>query len=250
MAWKDNLIAFWRGNEASGNLLDSHDDKDATETSGTIGAAAAIIAGSDGSRDFELGDTEYFAVASDSDLNSGDIDFTVAYYINAETATGTADIISKFNGADTANSEWLTGTNGSSRLRFLVRNAANSANATVTANDFGNISASTAYSVICEHDSVNNTLSIEVNGVETQISHTGGVRSGTVALHFGNRPDLSNHYDGLLGNIGFWKRVLTADEKTAWHAGISYDDFEEAGGGLTIPIAAYHYNHHLGSMAS
>ena len=35
-----------------------------------------------------------------------------------------------------------------------------------------------------------------------------------------------------------------------FHDGVVRKDSEAAAGGLTIPIAAYHYNHHLGSMSS
>lgn len=208
----DNLISFWALDEASGNAVDSYGANTLTETSGTIASAG-------GGRDFEADDSEWFEVNSNASLATGDIDFTVAAWVNAESLDGTIrDAASKFSSG--ASGEWILGWNGVSRYRFSVRNAADSATTTQTFTSLGLPTVSTNYLLIGWHDSVNNLLCVQANGgaVDSQ-AYSGGVLSGSSKFILGNRDGATSYWDGIIRRVMFWKRVLTANERTFLYNG-------------------------------
>lgn len=219
MALADSLISYYKADEASGNLLDAHGTNELVETGGTIDATTGII---NGARDIEAGDNEYFTIDSNASVQTGDIDFTFAAWVQIESegfAGVTRDIVSKFVTSGT-NSEYLMGYLGSDtsslrRFRFLVRNAANSANVSVSADNLGKPALATWYYVIGWHDAAANTINIQVdNGTVDSLSHTGGVFSAAAPFRIGARGNATSIWDGLIDEVGFWKRVLTADERT------------------------------------
>lgn len=222
MALTDNLISYWKLDEASGDALDSHGSNDLTESSGTIASATGIIGNC---RDFELGDTEWFDLPSNSDVSMGDIDFTISCWVNLESLAAVYTFVGKDTGA-APNREYLVEyTNSASRFRFGVFDAATGASFnSVNANNLGAPSASVWYFIVCWHDSVSNTINIQVNnGTPNSQAHTTGVRAGAAAFRFGARGDgTSIMNDGLLDEVGLWKRILTSDERTALYNGLTY----------------------------
>ena len=82
------------------------------------------------------------------------------------------------------------------------------------------------------HDAASNTTNIQVNdGTVDSVSHSGGVYNGTAdfalgALFIGTP---SYHFDGLVDEVGFWKRVLTSQERT---------DLYNSGSGLEYPFGS------------
>jgi len=239
MSLLTDLISAWELNEASGNALDSHGSNTLTETSGTIGASSGP-GGSGGSRDFELGDTEYFTVASNSSLQMGDIDFTIECWASFESlSAANQDCLGK---AGQTTLEYVVGYgNSANRLRFFVLDFATGTVATtVTANNFGAPSTGTWYQIVCQHDAAANQISIRVNdGTPNTASHSSGVYSGSNALLLGARGTTtpSIHFDGLLSKVRIWKRLLTSGEITSLYNsgnGLDYSSF----GGSTFTASA------------
>lgn len=223
-----NLISVWELNEASGNALDSHGSNTLTETSGTIDAATGLFGGA---RDFEAGDTERFEIADNASLSVTDIDWLVTAWVYAESLGGVnRDILAKW---PATNGEYLFGYTASDRFRFTVRNAANNANATVEANSFGSPSVGVWYFVVGWHDSVANTLNIQVNdGPVDSVSHSGGCRDAGTAFTIGARNQGGTgdaFWDGLIQQVTFWKRILTAPERS---------EIFNSGAGLPYPWVA------------
>lgn len=244
MAVIDNLIGYWSLDEASGNALDAHGSNDLTETSGTIASATGKVGNA---RDFEAADTELFLHSSNADLTTGDIDFSIALWINAESLPGGSavyDYLAKFGLSAGGQAEYLIGYNDATdRHRIVVRNAADSANVTLEAANAGAASTATWYFIVAWHDSVNNTLNIQVNnGTVDSVSHTVGVNSGTDAFAIGARSNSTSFFDGLIDEVGFWKKCLGSDERTWLYNsgnGRSYADIVgEAGGADAIAITS------------
>jgi hypothetical protein len=79
------------------------------------------------------------------------------------------------------------------------------------------------------HDSVGNTINIQVNnGTADSAAHNLGVFYGTAPFAIGARDAAAaDYWDGLIDEVGFWKRVLTADERTTLYNG---------GNGLAYPF--------------
>lgn len=223
MALIDNLVAYWDMGEASGNAIDVHDDNDLTETNGTIGSAAGKVGNC---RDFEAGDTEYFTLADNADLSTGDIDFTWQVWFNAETLANFPVLFNK--GVSSGTREYVLFYNTStSRLNFIVQGTAG-AESTAVANNAGALSTGTWYCVHCWHDSVNNEIGIAVNaGTPDTDPHTAGVLDGAGAFSIGSSPSQSLYFDGLIDEVGFWKRVLTSGERTSLY---------NSGNGLAYPF--------------
>lgn len=250
MALSDNLEIYYACDEASGNLVDSHSTHDATETGGTIDATTGKVSGG---RDFEAGDTEHFIVLDNATISTGNIDFTWAFWIKPEATAGGDGILYKWR-ASGGNREFAVTFSSNQIIFFVTHDGATTAS--VTATNFGALSAGTWYFVVVYHDSVNDVIGVSINaGTPDTTSHSTGVFSSNADLVIGaNGNDLDDFYDGVIDEMGFWKRVLTSDERTELYNSGNGRDYAYitggGGGGLAIPIAAYHLNHHLTSMAN
>jgi len=224
MAIIDNLVAYYSLDEASGNAIDAHGALDLTETSGTIDAASGKVGGA---RDIEAGDTERFVHADHADLSVGDIDFTFIGWVLFESLGGSRAVIAKqIAGAGTREYE-IGYDSGANRLRFSV-SPDGTAQTDVDAGNLGAPATATWYFIVAWHDAVNDQIAIQVNnGTPDTAAHSTGVINGTNSFFLGARSNNANPHDGLLDEIGLWKRVLTSDERTWLYnagAGRSYAD--------------------------
>mgnify|MGYP001580415787 CR=1 FL=1 len=228
MALTDSLISYWPLDEASGNALDAHGANELTETGGTIASATGKVGNA---RDFEAGDTESFQHADNADLSTGNIDFTFAAWVNAESLAD-FPVISHKGWGGSGIREWVLYYDTSAgRLTFSVSDDGDSTAGTVQADNFGALSTGTWYHVVWWHDSVNNQLGIAVNaGTPNTFSYSAGLgdRAGTFEIG-ASSVDQSLYWGGLFDEVGFWKRVLTSDERTDLYnsgAGRAYSYFQ------------------------
>ncbi len=228
MALSDNLIAYWSLDEASGNAIDAHDDNDLTDNN-TVGATTGIISGC---RDFEADNTEFFHIVDNTDLSVGNIDFTIALWANAENIDTFRPCVSKWNGGSTK--EFLLAVNSNKFDLFYSGDGSEQPN--LPAATFGNISLATWYFVVFWHDATANQVGIAVNaGTADTASHSTGIFDGTSQFQIGGKQDGGN-WDGLIDEVGFWKRVLTEAERTElYNAGAGRDYAYITGGAGFIP---------------
>ena len=78
MSLLTDLVSYWKLDEASGDALDSHGTNNLT-VNGSIGTAAGKIGSA---RDLESsGSDQYFSLADNASLSTGDIDFSVAGWV-------------------------------------------------------------------------------------------------------------------------------------------------------------------------
>ncbi len=103
------------------------------------------------------------------------------------------------------------------------------------ADNFGVPSTATYYLVHGWHDSINDELGISVNaGIANTTAHSAGVFDSTSNFTMGrNDESLTLYWDGLIDEAGFWKRVLTSDERTQLY---------NAGNGLAYPFVTGGFN--------
>lgn len=234
MALVDNLISYWPLDEASGNALDAHGSNDLTENgTGGIGTATGILSGA---RDFEVGDTDYFELADNADLSTGNIDFTMQAWVNLESKPAQDMVImSKWGSADPRefNLNWSVSDN---KFRLIIRTPASS-NVIVLASNFGIPPLATWCLLHAWHDSVNNLIGISVNaGTANTTAHSTGITDSTGAFRIGSEVNAGRYWDGLIDEVGFWKRVLTAAERTElYNAGAGRDYAYISGGGAVAP---------------
>ncbi|TMJ00815.1 MAG: LamG domain-containing protein [Alphaproteobacteria bacterium] len=224
MSLLTNLVSYWKMDEASGNALDAHGSNDLTDNNG-VGSATGKIGNA---RDLEQSSSQYFSHADNADLSTGDIDFTFAMWVKAESFPSFPVLLNK--GVTSGTREYLLYYDTSaSRFVWLVQDAS-TAETNVVANNFGAASTSTWYHVVVWHDAGNNQIGISVNaGTPNTSSTSGGVVDGAGTFSVGASPSQSLYWDGLIDEVGFWKRVLTSQERADLYAG---------GAGLAYPFSA------------
>lgn len=226
MAWTDNLVSYWKLDEASGDRADSHGSNTLTDNN-TVTSATGVI---NSAADFESTNSETLSHTSNSDFQTGDIDFTWTCWVKLESKPNHMGIISKYSDEYTI---WFE--SASDRFEFFVGTGALGA-ARVTANNFGAPSLGSWCFIVAWHDSVNNVVGIQVNnGTANTVSHSGGITANSNGFVMGN-VNSSFPYDGLIDEVGYWKRILTTQEKTDLYnggAGLAYPF--SGGGGSVLP---------------
>jgi len=238
MSLLTSLVSHWRLNESSGNRADAHGSNTLTNTN--VGAGTGLLGTC---ADFENASAgQKLAIASNSTLQMGDIDFTFAVWVNAESfdsvGTEASWIMSKRDGSAPALEYQLlwrgTGGGGPAAPRFIftVWNEAQSSTP-VNADNLGTPSTGTWYFIVAWHDSVNNVVGIQINnGTANTAAHTTGVAASDSTFQLSGRSGSTNkddHWDGLMESASLWKRVLTTAEKTTLY---------NAGAGLAYPWGA------------
>lgn len=65
------------------------------------------------------------------------------------------------------------------------------------------------------HNSVNNTINIQLNnGIVQTASYSGGVTDTTAALSIGAYADKTWEFNGKIDEVALYKRTLTAPERS------------------------------------
>lgn len=223
-----DIKAFWKLEEVSGNRFDEVGANDLNDIN-TVTQAAGIVGNA---AKFTIIDADALEIADNVDLSTGDIDFTFAYWALFDALATDQTVLSK----------WLTTGNqreyqsafllGDNRLSFIVSTTGIDT-IILLANAFGAPSTGVFTLVICRHNSVDNTLSIQVNnGPVDSVAHAGGVFDSTATFRLGGQAT-GAELGGRVDASGFWKKVLTADEGTElWNNGNGLEHpFSTVGGG-------------------
>lgn len=227
MALADNLISYWSLEEASGTRADAHGTNDLTDNNTVAGATGKVGTAAD----FEADNSEYLSRADNADLSTGDIDYTVAAWVYLESKGASRSFVSK------ENEFALWYDSGGDSLAFSTVNAGGSS---AQAQTGGSPSTATWYYVVGVHDSVNNLTKISVNGGAFATQSFSAGSSDTGNPFYVGRFDFfgAKYMDGLIDEVGFWKRCLTADEVTELYNGGSGRDYAYVTGGSPPPPAA------------
>ena len=227
MSLLTNLISYWKLDEASGNALDAHGSSPLTDTN-SVGSATGKIGNA---RDFEDGSLQYFEAADSAALSTGDIDFTFSGWCNLESVNAgnlLNSLLTKWNTSGNQR-EYLIRTNGPNNNRFEFFVSANGSSAvSVTAPI--TITTGVWYFFVAWHNSVANTINLQVNnGTVGTTSHSGGVFDSTAVFRLGAEGSGTvSTWDGLIDEVGFWKRTLTAAERARLYnsgSGLPYASF-------------------------
>lgn len=231
----NNLIAYWPGDEAAGNLIDAHTNGlDLTDVN-TVTNNAGLVYGT--ARQYTAATLEFHRrLGDDPLLSTGDVDFTLAVWPFMDSKPAQAAIVSKWTSGITQR-EYVVGYIGgvTDRFYFSIRNMGDTGSTLVWANTVGAPSVNTWYHILAQYDSVADLASIRVNnGPADSAAHAGGVRDTATPFRIGADNAGANYYDGRISPTMFWKSaaggggVLTAAQKTAlWNggAGLPYASF-------------------------
>lgn len=227
MSLLTSLVAHWSlaalTDDSGGNTLSNNGG--VTFVAGKVGNCANFAAAS----------SQNLQIADNANLSMGDINLTIAgwFYLATKPASAMTPL-SKWN-FTTANREYfISWSNVTDRFTFLV-SPDGVVSTTVTANNLGAPTLATFYFLLAEHDAVNNITTIAANnGVADSAAHTTGVFNGTSTFGLGciTSAPVGNFWDGRIDQVGIWKRLLTASEKSALYNngnGLAFADFATVG---------------------
>jgi hypothetical protein len=216
------LISYWRLDESSGARNDSHGTNHLTDNNSVLSATGKISAAAD----FEADNAEYLSHADNADLRCGDTDWTLAAWVKVETEVSFRVVASKgWGGGQAEFIIYLFG--GLFTLEVKQQNAV--ANSTA-------VSPGNWYHVVGWHDSVNNLLGLSVNNFTVTTAWAGGVDAATADFVIGASPGQSLYWDGLIDEVGWWRKVLTPAERTALYNGGAGLDYPFGAGGVAISM--------------
>jgi hypothetical protein len=200
----DNLVSFWPLDEVSGRRADVHgtnaltDNNSVASATGKVGLAA----------DFEGDNSESLSVADNTSLSMGvSQDFAIALWVYRESSSGFQVLLSKSE-TDIEYAIFDTGV-----FSLEVYGSAGFGDVGTLTSTIP-LSLNTWYFLVVWHDAAANTLNLSVNGSAPEsIGHSAGVYDGAGTFRLGSYV-YGSHFDGLLDQVGIWKRLLTADEIT------------------------------------
>lgn len=174
------------------------------------------------------------SIASTSTSNFSIIDNQSSLAIGAETLTGgsppdgfmdevritkgfarwTGDFAppSKAYSKSTEKEYWVF-IDTNNRVTFSVSSSGFVWDGQVSANSFGAVTTATWYQVVAWHDT-GDTIGIALNNTADTASYSSGVRSGSSPLVVGGISNgVSSFMDGRIDETGFWKKILTDQNK-------------------------------------
>lgn len=209
------MQSYWKLDEASGARADSHGANTLTDNN-TVLSATGII---NSAADFERSNSEYLSATSNASLQNGNNDWTFSWWFRFESVNNSSMVTKDALGfRDYTNDATAAGS-----LRTYILGGGVNPQAIV--NVSGGWLTSTWYFAISWHDSVADTLNLQLNNGTVSSVATGGVFPVGTAAQFriGAREytGFEDYMDGLIDETGYWKRVLTAGERSElWNGGV------------------------------
>jgi hypothetical protein len=208
----NNLVAYWKLNEVSGNRSDSKgsstltDNNTVTSTSGKNGLAARFTAAS----------SEFLSSPDNAALSTGGTSYTLAGWVYLGSKSTHQTTLAKYDTG--SNREYWAGYDPTvDRFNLYLYNSAGARIGYVAANNFGAPSVGVWYFLIYEYNLATDTLSISVNNGTPNSTlaneTTGDPGDTTSTFRIGGDPPAADYWDGYMDEWGMWKRVLTAQEK-------------------------------------
>ena len=237
MPLRVGLEGYWPCHETGadpGDLIDfTAYASNGVETGGVIPSASGLVVTS---RDLELGSSQFFLVSDpvDGHLDFGNEDFTLSCWVKKESSPATGmRLVHKGTSGAAANTPyslyWDTALN---RFGFDVSNG--TTQTTRTFASLGTPSNGVWYHLVAGHDSVGNTVWVRANDAATDTAaHTAGCFNASVDFRIGSGRTAGGtpqeFYDGLICEIGVWRKKLSAAEITYLY---------NLGAGITWPLGS------------
>jgi RHS repeat-associated protein len=202
------LAAWWSMNEVSGTRNDSHGTNHLTDNnlvpsaSGLKGNSAAFVTAG----------LESLSIADNASLSAGNIDFTISANVYFDSVASTMIIVNKGDKADmNARDFTLFLDQATSKLAFRVGNG--TTNGVVLS--AAAIPTGQWHSVVAWHDSVHDTLNIQVNdGSVSTVSYTGGAMDTALPMSVGAFADNTYGLSGRVDEVAVYRRVLSGPERS------------------------------------
>ena len=229
MALIDNIIAYWKTDESSGNAASEVGGFTLTNNGTTAYSAGKI----NNAADFGASNTTKSLTSANTIGLDMSINFTQNCWVNITTAPGVsvAETWFLWSNNTTANKKGSFGTqyyNNAGTFQLYINRADSTANDQTGANQTLNVG--TWYMLTITWNGTNNF--IYLNGSGTPLITNASTRTGTdttsgytEGVQVGNDTTNVRWLSGLVDECGVWSRVLTSTEITELYnsgAGLSY----------------------------
>ena len=198
-----DLAAFWKLDEESGTRYDTWDDNDLTDN-----ATVLFAAGKQGNAaDLEFDNSEYLSITDNADISVDD-DFTICAWVKPETVQNNSYILNKGSASLSHEYSWRMFADGT--MYFYMNIGTDTTFVTLP---IGTLVADEWDHICTWYDSsTSKTYASENAGTPEEATRTEGPVDEGGSLSIG-RHYSGFHYDGLVDELGIWKRVLTAEER-------------------------------------
>lgn len=219
-----SLVSWWELGEASGTRVDSvtATGNDLTDNNTVLSATGKVGDGAD----HEQANSEYLSRASGASLQTGDIDISGCAWVNIESVSAGFNPAIFKKGANTSREYMLRILAATPAFEFLVSSDGTTA---TTLTHGTTLSLATWYFVWFKHDSAADLIYLGVNdGAAVSVAHVGGMiaAGGDFKTAWNDWTD-TGIFDGVIDQMGFWKRMITDAEIAALYnggAGVAFAD--------------------------
>lgn len=209
-----NLVSYWKLDEASGTRNDAHGSNHLTDNN-TVGSTTGVL---NNAALFVRANAEYLSRASNSDLQTGNIDFTLTAWFYLNSTGVVQSLIQKAINAP-VNYEYLLEVRGDDKLRWQLLNGSGGSSVALVDHTLV-LSASTWYFAVAWFDAAAGIAYLKINdGAAQSAAKTANPGVGVGEFRIGSRQDGSGDLDGRADEVGLWKRVLTSTEHTTLYGG-------------------------------
>ena len=150
------------------------------------------------------------------DLQPGNFDFAYLVWVKLSTKTADRTVLSRWNSTAGQGAYDLFYNSTVDRFKWEVA-AGPGLFTSVLANTFGSPSINTWYMLYVEHNWTTKNIGVSVNaGTLNQVPWVSGIVSNSPALFLVGawNTTFQDRMDGVVQRLGYWKRVLSADERT------------------------------------
>ena len=218
----NTLISYWKLDEASGARLDTV----GTNHVGGASLPTAVAGKINNGCQFVAASSQFLAVADNSTLRVTS-DFTFSFWAKLASTTPATGYhaISKDDNIGGTRRDYGIFHHPSAGWIFSVTDPLTIAVASGAPSSTG-----VWVHVVAWWDSADSKLRIRINDTTTAVSSMTGALSQSIAIFKIGAHEFTSadFFDGIIDEIGFWKRVLTAGEITALYnggAGLPYSSF-------------------------
>jgi hypothetical protein len=236
----DGLVSYWKLDEASGNAVDSHTgSNDGTVTGATYGATGLI----NDAFSFD-GTNDYVAIGNPANLQLQAM--SISCWVN--TSSNTRSIITKGNNSrgDPDERDWDIYGNGTNLIFAISNGSGYIATAAAAWPDM----SSGFHHIVCTWDGTTGAnkviIYVDGNSFATDTASATNNANANILYLGGKESTAAYEFSGTLDEVGIWNVELSSTKVTALYnsgSGLAYGSFT-ASGGLSIPIAMYHYRNH------
>jgi len=224
----NDLSAYWDLDETSGTRYDSTENNNDLTEATVVGYATGIQGNA---ADFEESDSDYMYALTETSLemNSTSQDFSISMWVKMESQNNYTGFLGK---GDWTSSSWpdyayqCMARPTVPRIQFSIGDGTSSQGWLAPADSLPN---GEWHHIVFVGDAANDTMYIYLDA-GTPSSNTGWTTSTYVETTYDFRMGMarpSQYMDGLIDEVGFWKRVLTSAEISALYNG---------GSGITYPF--------------